>query len=180
MPKLQLCGALFLLTCSLSTTAIAVHLGPQVFSAAAGRVSDVHTALSFSFGLPMTGSASGTGVRSESGLWFPPLAPVSSVEPSPEAARFLTTLRPCVPNPSHGPVLSFSVGGNGPTPVRLEVFTVAGRSVAVPVAATLFPGAYRVSWTELGAVAQAAPSGVYFARFTTPAYSKTVRFVLIR
>jgi hypothetical protein len=70
---------------------------------------------------------------------------------------------------------AFSLAAAGP--VTLDVFEVTGRRVAHLASGTLKAGRHEVNWTgELEGGGQAAP-GVYYARLTTPAATRTTTFV---
>lgn len=63
---------------------------------------------------------------------------------------------------------------------RLTIHDVMGREVVRLMDEHLQPGERRVGWDGLGAACSAVPSGVYFARLTTPQEGRAIRFALVR
>ena len=59
--------------------------------------------------------------------------------------------------------------------VRITVFDVTGKEVAVIVNETLQAGSYQTEWD-----ASAYPSGVYFYRMQADGYTETKRMTLIK
>ncbi len=90
----------------------------------------------------------------------------------PTALRFY----PPHPNPSGGPI-RFAFDLPAPAPVRLEVFDLSGRRVASLASGETGAGHHELSWNAGGRAAGAA--GLYFARFSTPGLSRTVRLVVL-
>jgi len=78
------------------------------------------------------------------------------------------------PNPFNPTTeIAFSIGLDGPT--RLEIFDAAGRSVAMPIDEHLEPGRYIVTWD-----ASRYPSGIYYYRLTSGAWSRTGIMTLMK
>ncbi|MDD3642905.1 MAG: M14 family zinc carboxypeptidase, partial [Candidatus Krumholzibacteria bacterium] len=72
-------------------------------------------------------------------------------------------------------------GGAGRrAPVRVSIFDVAGRRVAVPFEGDLPAGAHTVRWDGRGADGRPLAGGVYFARCAIGEHSFTRKLVLIR
>ncbi len=97
----------------------------------------------------------------------------TSVEP------FSFNLSPAYPNPFN-PVVAIPYVLGERSPVRLSVFDILGREVAVLVSGTQEPGAYAVRWD-----ASAFPSGLYFSRLTAgsqthPTFSATQELILLK
>ena len=96
-----------------------------------------------------------------------------------------TALVGVYPNPFNpSAVIEFTVGtatgvGSGtrqhPQDVRVAVYDVLGREVAMLVNGPLVPGRYTVSFDG-----RAAASGVYFCRFTAGEHTASARMLLIR
>lgn len=85
-------------------------------------------------------------------------------------------LSPISPNPSSGPArVDYTVPREAP--VRVSVFDVAGREVAVLADGPHRPGRYGVRWDGNGARGGA---GLYFIRLQAPGRSLTQRLALIR
>ena len=78
------------------------------------------------------------------------------------------------PNPFNPEtVIPYAVAESGP--VRIAVYDVLGREVAVLVAGTMSPGRYEAVWW-----ASDAPSGVYVVRLEAGSVVKTRRVVLMK
>lgn len=84
----------------------------------------------------------------------------------PEAAASAgIALLPPTPNPSRGPTrLAFSTGARAA--VRLAVYDVAGRLVAVPFDQAVEPGVHDALWNGLDEAGRHAASGIYFVRLS--------------
>jgi len=88
------------------------------------------------------------------------------------------------PNPFN-PVtkIQFSVplnkGGERGLSVRLIIFDILGREVAVLVNQQLQPGTYEVNWSATGGASDFT-SGVYFYKLVTDGYVETKRMVLLK
>jgi len=169
-----------LLGLALVTPVRAVQLGPQVCPSTGGSVTESAVSLSFSAGLPIAGAVTAGGIAELCGYWFPRTAPVNAVLPVDAPSTGVTMTHPCFPNPSTAPRFSFEIAGRDRVPARLEIFTVSGRSVRVPVASSLAPGSHQVSWDGKDVAGRTLPAGIYLARFTTPNYARTLRVVLVR
>jgi hypothetical protein len=63
---------------------------------------------------------------------------------------------------------------------RLTIHDVMGREVARLLDEHVPAGERRVGWDGRGSTSSAAPSGVYFARLTTPHEGRAIRFALVR
>jgi endonuclease/exonuclease/phosphatase family metal-dependent hydrolase len=82
------------------------------------------------------------------------------------------------PNP-FGQSVRFGFDLPRPAPVTLDVFDLAGRRVVSLVAGDLPPGRHQARWDARGEQGTRVPSGLYFARFTTPGMSRMARIVLL-
>jgi hypothetical protein len=83
------------------------------------------------------------------------------------------------PNPfSVATELSFTLPVS--TPVRLDVFSVAGRPVATLLDGTLAAGPHQVRWVGRDGAGRRLPSGIYFARLKTGALLTMARLVVQR
>jgi len=80
------------------------------------------------------------------------------------------------PNPfREGTAIHFALARSGP--VRLEVFDAAGRLVSTLVSGELEAGAHQVQWKGRDQRNQAAPTGVYYYRLTTPGFRQTRKMI---
>jgi hypothetical protein len=106
--------------------------------------------------------------------------PVSGVDEDEGAAMpKVTSLRSIYPNPFNPAArISFEVSTRGR--VRIAVFDVAGRSVAVIVDGDMAPGRYEAIWDGRTVAGRAAASGIYFCRLTAGSVVATKKMVLIR
>ncbi len=91
----------------------------------------------------------------------------------------LTGLVGAYPNPFNpNTTVAFRLENEGP--VRLGVFDLQGREVAV-LANDVFPqGEHRVSWRGVDARGRAVGSGVYFLQFVADGRSESTKLVLLR
>jgi hypothetical protein len=102
-----------------------------------------------------------------------PSAPATGVMDA-EAIPLRVSLEQNFPNPFNPTtVISFQspVAGN----IRIAVYDILGREVALLVNEEKEPGIYRVDWD-----ASRFPSGMYFYRMTTGSFCETRRMVLVR
>jgi hypothetical protein len=96
------------------------------------------------------------------------------VDGIPSVLRFA----PPAPNPLHGNTM-FAYDLPHAAAVSLAVYDAGGRRVAVLAAGEQPAGRHQVRWTPRAADGSALPAGLYFARFTTPGLSRTVRVVVL-
>ncbi|MCD6587718.1 MAG: T9SS type A sorting domain-containing protein [Candidatus Fermentibacteraceae bacterium] len=83
------------------------------------------------------------------------------------------------PNPFNSLVsFRFSMPQSGI--VSLVVYDVSGRLVNTLASEQMPPGQHTVSWSGTDNSGIQIPSGVYFARFSAPGYSETVKLVRVR
>lgn len=97
-----------------------------------------------------------------------------------------TSLAQGYPNPFNpSTTIRFSIGAAdagraGKAAVRLALYDVSGRNVAVLRETSLAPGEYSAVWSGTGAGGAPLASGVYFARLTVGGKTLTEKLVLIR
>jgi hypothetical protein len=78
------------------------------------------------------------------------------------------------PNPFNPTTtIPFDVAGTGP--VRIAVYDLLGREVAVLLDRTMVPGSYEVAWD-----ASAQPAGVYYARMSAGGFNAVASLVYVR
>ena len=66
------------------------------------------------------------------------------------------------------------------SPVRIVIFDLFGREVARLVDRHLEAGFQRVVWGGWDARGRDVPTGIYIARLVTPAYTKSIKMVLLK
>jgi hypothetical protein len=91
----------------------------------------------------------------------------------------MTALLPSYPNPARvgsGAAVSVPFRLAEASKVRVVVYDVLGREVAVLADGVMEPGSYEVSWPE----ASSLPSGSYVVRMTAGAHVQTQRLTLVR
>ena len=104
-----------------------------------------------------------------------PVAGTSAVPPgSPIAFRF----DPPRPNPFFGGT-QFHFELPQAAPVSLEIFDLGGRRVASLADGVRGPGRYDLRWAATRDRGGRVPAGLYFARFDTPGFTRTVRVILL-
>ena len=110
--------------------------------------------------------------------FYPAGSEVASVEPSVNADNFANEfqLYQNYPNPFNPSTrIGFRVRGSGLNFVRLAVYDVLGREMAVLVNGRMAPGTYGVTFD-----ASHLTSGVYFCRMISGNFAATTRMVLAR
>jgi hypothetical protein len=108
---------------------------------------------------------------------------LSGTLPQPPAASSLAQNWPNPFNPST--TISFTVGaeeagGLGAAPVRLALYDIAGRLVAVLVDRSMAPGAHTAVWNGRAAGGRPVAAGVYVARLEVGGKSFARKLVLVR
>jgi choice-of-anchor B domain-containing protein len=95
------------------------------------------------------------------------------------------TLGQNYPNPFNpSTVIPFTIpeidgSGNG-IPVKLTVYDVRGRRIAVLIDRRLGAGDYRVNWNGRDQAGESVESGLFFYRLETPGFSATKRMVIVK
>jgi hypothetical protein len=85
-------------------------------------------------------------------------------------------LAPPWPNPGIG-VIHLAVSTPGPAWVRLAVFDVQGREVALLADGDMPPGRHEINWDGTARGVR-VPAGIYFARATANGQTQVQRLVL--
>jgi hypothetical protein len=107
------------------------------------------------------------------------LGMLATEEPGTVVPPFSFSLGSAYPNPFNPTVtIPYAVGAL--SPVRLSVFDLLGREVAVLVSDVREPGAYAARWN-----ATSFASGIYFSRLTAgstaqPTFSATQKLILLK
>ncbi len=111
-------------------------------------------------------SSSGGILRNAAGLTS--ITPVSNIAPSEFA------LIQNYPNPFNPATkIKYLIPNAGE--VRLSIYDILGREIAVLVNEKQNPGAYEIGWNAAG-----YPSGVYFYKITTSEFTETKRMMLVK
>ena len=101
------------------------------------------------------------------------------VEAGTPSLPLTTALYPLHPNPFHGSTnIEYSLAEKGR--VRLSVYNISGQLVRELVNKAQAPGRYSASWDGRDREAHRLPSGVYFFRLQTEAFSDMKKAVLVR
>jgi flagellar hook capping protein FlgD len=102
--------------------------------------------------------------------------------PTPGAegnGRHSLRLMSATPNPTRsGTQISFEVPGSG-SAVRLQVFDVAGRRVAVLIDGELSGGRHAARWEGRYENGSQAASGIYFYKLEGPGFTEVRKLVLV-
>jgi len=94
--------------------------------------------------------------------------------------RHTRTIMTAFPNPTRSSAeISFQVPASG-GPIRLQIYDVAGRRVAVLVDRDLAAGPHRARWDGRHADGRQAAKGLYFYRIDGPGFSEVAKLALIR
>jgi hypothetical protein len=98
------------------------------------------------------------------GFWFPTGLDPAGLETA-ALAQYPFRLDQNFPNPCRGlTAIRYSVpgSGKGAVPVRIEIFDVQGRRIAILADAPQAPGQYTTHWTGLDPAGRSVPAGVYY------------------
>ena len=118
--------------------------------------------------------------RIESGFWVIRLPLSGTVALSePAGLPFSYSLAQNYPNPFN-PSTTLAFELPEATVVALQVYDLLGREVARLVDERMEAGTYRIVWDGRAAGQQFAPSGIYIARLATPAFTRTIKLVLMK
>jgi hypothetical protein len=104
-----------------------------------------------------------------------PLSAAHDGSPPPAAV----TLQPCYPNPFN-PETNMAFNLPGPSQVRLEVYSAAGRLVRGLIDGPMPQGDHSVRWNGRDDRGRLLPSGVYFCRLEAGGKTQTGRMVMIK
>ncbi len=94
----------------------------------------------------------------------------------------LAHLQQNYPNPFNntGTNIFYQVSGNGPVPVNLKIYNIAGQLVRTVVSENKAPGYYRASWNGIADNGQKVSAGIYLYRLQAGGKSLTKKMVLIK
>jgi hypothetical protein len=138
-------------------------------------------------GQSFPGSARGGSAMVQSGLLseLELIQPTTGVEPASLQAPGAFELLQNYPNPFNPTTtIRFSVGsasgqgqadGRAQSPVRLSVYDLLGRRVAVLVDESRQPGIYSTTWNATGMA-----TGIYFCRMEAGQFVATMRMLLLK
>jgi len=134
-----------------------------------------------SVGQALPGHAAGGGYALQAGFWTAAGASYLVAVPSPGTSlpAGADVLRAPQPNPFVGRTeLTFDLARPGR--VELRIFDTAGRSVRTLADGWYGAGSHPLVWDGTREDRSPAPTGLYFARFVSPATRSTRRLVLVR
>jgi hypothetical protein len=156
----------------------AIEMHADAIGSVAGPAMNGSSQLGVTVGLPVCGVATNGQSEETVGFWWWMRSAPSAVEIPGEEPR-VTGVSLSGPNPfAMVTTLQLRIAASGEAnQTRLEVFDVSGRSVTTLVDEPLAPGVYHVVWDRRDRSGHVAPSGVYFARFASGAYHRTIRLV---
>lgn len=130
---------------------------------------------------PVSAVVSGGSFRRGEGFW-PGFGVLTAVAVPPSVADVIVlsnALDQNRPNPFHGPtMIAYSVAE--PSPVRLIVFDVSGRRVALLADELQMAGRYLLDWPGLDDSGQPVADGVYFYRLEVGPWSQTKKMLKLR
>jgi hypothetical protein len=130
---------------------------------------------------PVSVIVSGGSFRRGEGFW-PGFGVLTAVAVAPSVADVIVranALDQNRPNPFRGPtVIAYSVAE--PSPVRLFVYDVSGRRVALLTDRVHPAGQYIVDWPGLDDAGQPVADGVYFYRLEVGPWSQTKKMLKLR
>jgi hypothetical protein len=110
----------------------------------------------------------------------PPANPQNVVGVAPDGVPASLALHSCVPNPFNpATTVRFDVPAPGGR-VRLEIFDLTGRRVAVLADAVYAAGRHELRWSGTDDLGRSVSSGVYLARLGQGGESRTSKMVLAR
>jgi hypothetical protein len=102
-------------------------------------------------------------------------AALAEQRPKPVSSRPLLTS----PNPTRGPAtITYSLPAPGR--IRLAIYDAAGRLVRVVADRTVSAGAHQQLWDGRNAVGRPVGAGIYVARLSGAAETRSTRLVLVR
>jgi hypothetical protein len=140
------------------------------------RMSGGTLTLSGTAGQPDAGVLAGGGFDLQGGFWGVPIPRLLDAGTAPALAP--GRLTPARPNPfSVSTEVAFALAHD--SPVRLQVFDVAGHRVRTLANGANPAGSYRVHWDGAGDDGRQLPSGMYFIHLDTEAAHATQRVVLV-
>ncbi|MCA9726272.1 MAG: FlgD immunoglobulin-like domain containing protein [Candidatus Eisenbacteria bacterium] len=148
----------------------------------AGPVSNASYLEDLTAGFALMGESSNPFYTESIGPWSIPLDDVSGIEVLPDGVPHAFGISQAGPNPfGSGTALELQIASSSaPQKTRLEIFDVQGRSIALLMDGAVAPGVYRVSWDRRNADGDRVTNGIYFARFQSGTYARTVRLVAAR
>jgi hypothetical protein len=151
----------------------------SVFSSACGEVSSENIHVLAMTGQPFAGEAGGSDKAVFTGFLADPTLSgiVTAIGPGGFSERPAgSELLQNYPNPFNPSTsITYVVGGPAAQMVRLSVFDLLGREVAVLVHESRMPGRYAVTWE-----AAHLPSGVYVSRMSAGDHVAVKRMMLLK
>jgi hypothetical protein len=149
-------------------------LAGRVIANGGGSTSDGTRRIIGTVGQAAIGSESSTLNKISMGFWYAQTNPVSAVKPEKQSVPLVFQLEQNYPNPFN-PTTMISYQLPVASEVRLEVYDMLGRGVAVLVNEKKAPGSYEVRFD-----ASALPSGVYVYRLRAGEFVQVRKLVVLK
>jgi len=145
-----------------------------------GTVSPSPLLVRTTVGQPLAGAATAAGHAVRAGFWIPGTGNPVGIEPAPPVPPARFALYPGRPNPFRGSTrLRYDVPAGG-GPVRLEVFDLRGRRVAILLDEVAPPGEWEIAWNGTDDRGVRAAAGIYLTVLRTPAGALSGKLALLR
>jgi len=100
-------------------------------------------------------------------------------EPAPDGDQFVTGLQTVSPNPFN-PLTTVTFSLDRPQPVRVAVYDLTGRRVAVIVDEVGTTGRHTITWDGRDETGTTMASGAYLVRFRVPGRAESCKIMLMR
>ena len=170
---LSITAGLIITLCILGEASAQIRLRAWVMASGGGTCACPAYRTDCTVGEPMTGSTAGANGMQGAGFWGAVgTSPATSV--TADNAPLAYTLEQNYPNPFNPSTMvrcTLPAAGH----LKITVFDILGKEVAVLVDEMKEPGTILLRWDAAG-----LPSGVYFYRMTVAGYTETQKMVLLR
>jgi hypothetical protein len=165
--------------------ALPLHAQPYkldrcVFGAGGNRYANDKVDLSYTCGIPVIGQSDSDTMSVFFGYWHFPES-YTDVDEDNSSPPHIFDLKQNYPNPFN-PITSipYSVGGDKPALVTLNIYDVRGSLVRTMVSATKQPGEYKALWDGRNESGQRVASGIYFYQIKSGNFVQSKKLVLLR
>jgi hypothetical protein len=158
----------------LQSVSAQIKLANSVFGNGGARMSNDNNRIISTAGQTVIGVASNSSNISKVGFWYQASDIVTSVEQISNTPPKEFRLQQNYPNPFN-PATTIEFALPKRSLVKLQVFDVLGRRVAILLDRELQPGEYKMVFE-----AEGLPSGVYFYRIQAEGFVRTKKLILLR